>query len=149
MAAALPRKGNGWLQGFKQRNGIRCIKVKGERASADESAAEQFILEFTNDVVMGEYTPNNIYNADETGIFWKILPDSTLSLSSEKQAYGSKLSKDRITLMVCANTSGTHKVDLMGIGKSARPRGFPKERSSLPIKYNNKINNSFIRMVVR
>lgn len=34
-------------------------------ASADVSPAEEFILEFTNDIVMSEYTPNKLQEASQ------------------------------------------------------------------------------------
>lgn len=102
------------------------LKVKGEKASADEEQAEKFVADVTNIVAMDCYLPENIYNADETGIFWRCLPDTTLALETEKQAFGAKLSKERITLLLCANASGTHEVDLLAIGKAKRPRGLPK-----------------------
>lgn len=113
------------------------LKVKGEKASADEEQAEKFVAEFTNIVAMDGYLPENIYNADEMGISWHCLPDTTLALETEKQAFGAKLSKERITLLLCANASGTHKVDLLAIGKAKRPRGFPKSLSALPLHYAN------------
>lgn len=100
-------------------------------------AADKFVLDFTNEIVMGYYLARNVYNADETGMFWRVLPDSTLAMIDEQQAYGGKLSKERVTLMLCANAEGSHKIDLLAIGKAARPRGFPKNFSDLPVKYKN------------
>lgn len=112
------------------------LKIKGEKASADVEAADEFVSNFP-DIVADRYHPENIYNADETGMYWRCLPDTTLALDEEKLAFGAKLSKERITLLVCANALGTHKVDLLAIGKAARPRGFPKSRAALPLKYAN------------
>lgn len=128
---------NGWLAGFKSRHGIRKLQIKGEKSSADTTAANSFINRFTEDVALGGYHAQNIYNADETGMFWKLLPDSTLALANEKQAFGSKLSKERITLLFCANSTGTHKIDVLAIGKAARPRGFPANADLIPVKYRH------------
>ena len=51
-----------------------------------------------------------IYNADETGLFWQVLPDKTLAGSCEKDAPGVKKSKDRVTLFCCAIATGTQKL---------------------------------------
>ena len=48
------------------------------------------------------------FSACETGLFWKCLPDKT-SLKGEKCS-GSKRSKDRITVLVCSNMSGSEKL---------------------------------------
>lgn len=75
-----------------------------------------------------------MYNADKTGLAWRALPTNTLAMRSEKEASGYKLPKDRLTVMVCTNGTGTHKLPLLVIGKSAKPRCF-KNVSELPVKY--------------
>jgi len=44
-----------------------------------------------------KYTPDDIFNAVETGIFFKMTPDKTLKFKREKCG-GGKLSKERITI---------------------------------------------------
>ena len=29
--------------------------------------------------IVAPYPPNNVYNMDETGLFWKAIPDTTLA----------------------------------------------------------------------
>lgn len=52
------------------------------------------------------YEPDDIYNADETALFFKSLPDKTFTFKGEK-CHGGKQSKERLTLLQCANMSGT------------------------------------------
>ena len=47
---------------------------------------------------------------------------------------GGKTSKDRISLLVCANMTGSEKLPLLVIGKFARPRCFKNVRT-LPVQY--------------
>jgi hypothetical protein len=47
------------------------------------------------------------------------------------------MSKERVTVLVFANCDGTDKRKLEVIGKSARPRCFPKNLKSLPVKYHS------------
>lgn len=54
-----------------------------------------------------DLTADQIYNAVESGLHWKVLPDKTLASGSESSASGSKVSKERITFMPCANANGT------------------------------------------
>lgn len=77
-----------------------------------------------------------IYNADETGFYWKMLPTITFIAEYEKQADGFKISKERVTVMICANADGSHKVPLFVIGKSKNPRCF-KHFKKLPVKYRS------------
>jgi len=54
-----------------------------------------------------DVSPDQVYNADETALFWRCLPTSTLASYAEKEAVGFKLYKERITVLPCANVSGT------------------------------------------
>lgn len=115
---------NGWLHKFKMRHGIRLLKVCGEKLSANESAVPDFLEKFKEDILAMDLRPEQIYNADETGLVYKDLSNKTLVLASEKSAPGRKNSKQRITVMPCVNATGRHKLPLMIIGKSKAPRCF-------------------------
>lgn len=79
-----------------------------------------------------------VYNCDETGLNWKALPQKTLATVSEKSAAGFKVQKDRITVMVCANASGNHRLPLLVIGKSKKPRAFKNlNMAAFPANYCN------------
>lgn len=45
------------------------------------------------------------------------------------------MSKDRVTIMPCANASGTHKLKLLFIGKPKNPRAF--KNGNIPLVYKN------------
>ncbi|UYV74490.1 TIGD6 [Cordylochernes scorpioides] len=60
----------------------------------------------------------NIYNADETGLFFQLIPDRTLAHKDENY-HGVKRMKQRITALLCCNSTGTDKRRLLIIGKSA------------------------------
>lgn len=67
---------------------------------------------------IAQYSPENQYNCDETGLFWKAIPD--LSLSTYRIP-GTKSNKARVTLHFCVNASGTHKMKPWIIGEFRRP----------------------------
>jgi Tc5 transposase DNA-binding domain len=60
---------SGWLQKFKERNGIRLRKVEGESASADQVAIAN-ALPLLRDKCAA-YPLDRIYNMDETGLFYR------------------------------------------------------------------------------
>lgn len=124
----------GWLKNFKTRHGIRELNVQGESLSSDSSAAESFKKTFSDFVKNSGFSRTDVYNCDETGINWKALPRKSLASRKEKAAPGFKVSKDRITAMVCANASGEHALGLLVIGKSKKPRCF-KNVNQLPLTY--------------
>ncbi|CAH3978477.1 unnamed protein product [Pieris brassicae] len=81
------------------------------------------------------YTTEEIFNADETGLFYNLTPDKTLKFKGE-ECKGGKLSKTRITVLVAANMTGSCKRKLLVIGKAKKPRCF-KNIQSLPVTYEN------------
>lgn len=110
---------SGWLTRFKNRYQISSKTLHGEAGSAVMEDVEKRIVELK--VELSKYSKNDIYNADETGLFYRLGPNKTLS--SFKRS-GTKNSKERITILFCANASGTHKLKPLVIGKSLKPRCF-------------------------
>ena len=79
-------------------------------------------------------TLEKLYNCDESGLYYSMLPDKILTARSEKEAAGMKKQKDRVTLMACSNATGSHKLPLMFVGKAANPRCFKNvNTSTLPV----------------
>ncbi|BFZ00329.1 hypothetical protein BsWGS_03368 [Bradybaena similaris] len=130
---------DGWLTRFKIRHGIRKLDISGEKKSADEDAADEFVEKFASIVRQNNLTAEQIYNADETGLFWKCLPGSTLAGESESNPSGFKNKKDRITVLPCANAAGSHRLQLVVIGKFIRPRAL-KGVLHLPVDYRAQKN---------
>lgn len=127
---------SGWLQRFKKRNGIRWKCLTGNAAEVDKNIANEW-LENALQPLLLLYNENDIFNADEAGLFYKCLPGKTMAFKNDKCQNG-KYSKDRITLMVCTNMSGSEKLKPLIIGRSKKPRCFKKIKS-LPVHYENNI----------
>lgn len=83
--------------------------------------------------VLKDYSPRDIYNADETGLFYQLLPSKTLAFKGEK-CMGGKKSKNRLTVLMTANMDGSDKRKLLLIGKSLKPRCF-KGVKHIPVEY--------------
>ena len=60
--------------------------------------------------LLARYTSDDIYNADERGLFYKCLPNKTYTLKGENASRNKKESKDKLTVLVAANMSGTDKL---------------------------------------
>ena len=71
---------------------------------------------------MSKYDLNQIYNADEFGLFYRAQPNKSLHLKNENCVVG-KHSKLRLTRLTAANAVG-EKLPLFVIGKSKKPRYF-------------------------
>ena len=81
------------------------------------------------------YPPQDIFNADETGILVHMLPDKILE---DVDCYGGKKNKEKLTAMTCSNMDGRDKLPLLVIDKAANSRCFKKVQSLL-VQYNAKI----------
>ncbi|GBN19115.1 hypothetical protein AVEN_40483-1 [Araneus ventricosus] len=66
--------------------------------------------------ILQEFSPQNIFNADETGLFFKCLPIKTLAFKGDKCFRGEK-SKQRITVLLYANMTGEEKLKMLVTGK--------------------------------
>lgn len=72
------------------------------------------------------FPPTNIFNVDETGLLYALLPNSTYYLhqeeeKSEMQGSNQINSKERISAVLCCNATGSIKVPISLIGKSKNP----------------------------
>lgn len=122
----------GWLDRFKARHGVVFREICGEAAAVDDNIVTSW-LEKTLAPMLSSYHPRDVFNADETGVFYRLLPDKTFCFKGDS-CHGGKQSKERITAMVCANMDGSEKLPLMVIGKFERPRCF-KNVKTLPATY--------------
>jgi hypothetical protein len=69
------------------------------------------------------YLPDNIYNMDETAYLFRAQPKSSLS---KDNVSGGKVAKDRLTVGLCVNSTGTDKLKPLVIWKFKKPRDFGK-----------------------
>ena len=95
-----------------------------------ESATPHDELETWKETVLvptlARYSPNDIYNGDETALFYKSLPHRTYCFDGDKPA-GSAKRKDRLTLLIITNMDGSDHRKLSVIGKSKTPRCLQKK----------------------
>lgn len=130
---------SGWLHRFKQRHGYQWRSIIGESKSVPQQAvADWKATTLTN--ILQEYSPDDVFNADETGLFWRMEPKKSFVLKGETCS-GGKQSKERVTVLPCANMSGSEKLPLLVIGKFEKPRcfkGITTDRLPTEYKHNNK-----------
>ena len=127
----------GWLFRFRNRHCIGDRRVVGESKSADLSNIDPFRRKLTNLIKETGLLLSQVYNADETGLYWRAPPSHTQAPHSEKATHGRKVSKDRISALMCANADGSHRLKLCVVGKYRRPRCLKNIMDSLPLHYYN------------
>lgn len=110
----------------------------GESASADRETVEKFPLEFKNLIDEKGYIPDQIFNCDETGIFWKTLASRTWISEQEERAPGFKVAEDRFTLLFCANASINFRCKPIFVYRSENPQAMKgKNKSHLPVYWKS------------
>ena len=123
---------NGWLEKWKRRYNVRKVAVSGE--SGEVSGVTVCAWKERLPEILRGYDKKNVYNLDETGCFWKALPQQGFA-EKGKQCRGGKKSKQRFTIAFMVNAAGKKEKPVV-IWKSANPRCFRGvDKCQLPVKY--------------
>ena len=83
---------NGWVYRFKKRNGLHKIKYSGEANSAPLQTLPEERSKLR--LILNQYDEEDIYNADETGLFFRMEPNQTLSI-------GAISGHKKVNLLIC------------------------------------------------
>ncbi|XP_049519501.1 tigger transposable element-derived protein 4-like [Dermacentor silvarum] len=113
----------------RKRYNLAFKRMRGESGAVDQTLASSYRADKLC-ALLRQYSPDNFFNCDEMGLFYKMLPDKTLALSGEP-CHGGKHSKECLTVVVGGNMSATEKLPLLFIGKSKHPRCFKGVRMLL------------------
>nr|XP_045609845.1 tigger transposable element-derived protein 1-like isoform X2 [Procambarus clarkii] len=90
----------------------------GNDDAVNVAAAREFIPKLLD---LGDgYSPDQVFNADVTGLYWKRLP-SGMFIGEEQWSPELQASKDPLTLLLCANASGNLKLKPMLIYHLPQP----------------------------
>lgn len=104
----------------------------GESAAVNSESVEDWKKRLP-EIIKG-YHPRDIFNMDETGLFYRALPDKSLSVKGSACSKGQH-SKERISVMLCVSMTREFEKALV-IGKSERPRCFKNiSTKNLPVKW--------------
>ena len=123
---------NGWLARFQARNKISARAVSGESGGVDQTTVEEWKTRLPQ--LCDGFKPQDIFNADETGLFFRALPKRSL-VEKGDSCHGIKSPKDRITLLLCASMTG-EKLKPLAIGNAVKPRCFRNIKvDSLPVSW--------------
>lgn len=111
---------SGFISRFKDRNSLSYGTVCGESGTVDKEVCDDWLAKLHH--LTANYEPCNIFNWDETALFWRLLGNKSYFFKDEARI-GGKHSKERITLNVMVNADGSSK-EIIVIGKSKNPRAF-------------------------
>lgn len=122
----------GWLNRFKARHGIMFRKISGEEREVNDAVLSLWKEKIASDI-LEKYSPSDIFNADETALFYRMLPTKSF-VEKGDTCKGTKQSKERLSVLVACSMSG-ERLPLLVIGKSKNPRCF-KGIKNLPTAYD-------------
>jgi hypothetical protein len=124
----------GWLDSFKKRYNVVWNNVCGESKDVDESVVSEYKPKLLE--LISPYEPKNIYNADETGLFfWRYQQNH--SQLREKSVLGAKRPKKDLTVGIWWEKWKS----LSWLEKQAKPRCFKNLKiNNLPVIWRNNKN---------
>ncbi|XP_067826762.1 tigger transposable element-derived protein 3-like [Heptranchias perlo] len=127
---------SGWLSRWKNRNNICVQRAHSESVGASQPIASSWI-HTTLLSVLQDFRPEDIFNCDETSIYYRAVPVGSLLFKHESLTR-SKKTKDQLTVLFCCNMTGTEKTKLLLVGKCRNPRCFQGiSPSSIPVTYTS------------
>ena len=94
----------GWLYRFQKRHSISSVVICGEANKVDEEGANNWLHGFYG--VREKYASCDVYNMDETGLFYNLFPSRTLGIKGDK-CHGGVRSKQRLTVVLVCNADGS------------------------------------------
>ncbi|XP_072007125.1 tigger transposable element-derived protein 5 [Engystomops pustulosus] len=130
---------HGWFWRWQKRHGISSQRIYGETEirTTDIDPVLVFPEEQPKTPVNdGGYGDEQIYNANITGLYWKLLPDQTHDIITSKTPQGHHKVKDRVTILLAANLTGNHKLKPLVVGKLQDPASLRHQpQDKLPATY--------------
>lgn len=113
----MPQFSNGWLQRFQNR---RNIKIHPRQSEKESFAADADVRMVSICQIIGKYPPKDVFNCDETGLYWKSSPDQSLIHAMP----GQENDQARVTLHFCTNSDGSERLPVWAIGTVEKARIF-------------------------
>ncbi|XP_032871920.1 tigger transposable element-derived protein 1-like isoform X2 [Amblyraja radiata] len=127
----------GWFKRFKRRHNFHHVRFNGQAAGADNRSAAAFKEELHGIIADEKYLPEQIFNVDETGLFWKRMPERTYIHQESRTTAGFKACTDCVTLLLGGNVSG-FKLKPLLIYHSENPRALKNvSKHLLPVYYRH------------
>lgn len=134
----MPSFSNGWLFGFQKRAGITFRAGKRQQlqggsspppplgpdgsAVAAMTESEDAALAKVRFALRG-YQPQDIFNCDETCLYWRMVPDKSLAGPTAPPTM-QRQQRSRFSLLLCCNSDGSERLAPLIIGSVAQPRSF-------------------------
>lgn len=134
---------NGWLDRFKKRNLISYQKVSRKSKPVNDQDINVWFLNILPKL-KEKYASKDVFNATEFKLCYKLMSNKLLDIKNIKRVKTcskSKLSRELLKVLICANSNGTEKLNPLVIGKPLKPKSFI-DNKSFPCEYSVKKTTS-------
>ena len=110
-----------WFNRFRERREIQQLFLHDEGAEVDRQNPDLVAALDKLYAIIAKYDHENVHN--KTGLFFRLLPKYTLLMPFEDVSSRREKTKakERVSLVVCANATATHKIPCTLIGKPKFP----------------------------
>ena len=129
-----------WINHFKKIHDLVYKTTSGESATVNPKTVMDWKSE-EQPKIIDEYQPKDVFNVDETGLFYNLQPSKMTAYKGDS-CHGGTKSKQRITVLPGCNADGTEKLPPLATGKYDKPHCF-RNIEKLPTKYTA-ISNSWM-----
>lgn len=120
----------GWFVRFKERPCLLHFRMNSTAPGSKDAYPEML----KSIIEEGEYTPRQVFNVDETGLYWKRMPEGTFIAMEEQAEPGFKSSKDRLVLLLGGNAAGDFKLKPLLVYHSENPKALQGySKPNLPV----------------
>uniref|UniRef100_A0A8D1GBG6 HTH CENPB-type domain-containing protein n=1 Tax=Sus scrofa TaxID=9823 RepID=A0A8D1GBG6_PIG len=120
----------GWFVRFRGRHCWPHLKMPSTAPGKEDPYPE--VLKSI--IQEGEYTPQQVFNVDETGLYWKRMPEGTRLSLEEKTERWVVPSRDRLMLLLGGNAAGDFKLKPLLVYRSENPRALKGySKPNLPV----------------
>ena len=126
---------DGWFRNWRKRHGIgKSLRLFGEAGDVNLVEVEPMMQSLRQQLV--SFKPENTFNADEAPLYFRAMPTRSYILNSETRSNvrGTKAlkAKDRLTLLLCVNATGTCKIPPLLVGTAKNPHCFRDGQPPIP-----------------
>ncbi|XP_006173803.2 CENPB DNA-binding domain-containing protein 1 [Camelus ferus] len=120
----------GWFVRFKERHCLPHFKTNST-ATGNKDIYPEILKSIIRE---GEYTPQQVFNVDETGLYWKRMPEGTFLSVEEKAEPGFKSCRERLMLLLGGNAAGDFKLKPLLVYHSENPKALKGySKPNLPV----------------
>jgi len=125
-----------WIRGFLKRFYICNVTMHVQEGAVNLMAAAAAVEGIRRR--LEAFPPDRIYNMDETTLLFRCLPSRSYAPQMDRRrARGTNAMRDmdRVTLILCTNATGTHKLSVAMICEAIKPLCFLGDGNECPLPY--------------